>query len=87
VDAPGRKALDERRASDRQDCAGPVAVRFVEAQLVGPGANNSSEGVFFVAQGAVRVQVRLGDGEWREGELVRAQSMGEGKVGLAVRFV
>ena len=79
---------DDRRGDRRGELSGVVTVRFEDQQVVGPGQNMSEEGIFFVADGAVRVAVEVdGDGAWRTGEVVRVQSMGEGKVGIAIRFV
>ena len=77
----------ERRDTDRLPLDGAVTVYFDEQQVIGPGENISSQGVFFVADAAIRVRVMVdGAEEWREGEVVRVQSMGEGKIGMAVRF-
>lgn len=78
---------DDRRGSGRRPAAADVTVVFDGRPLVGPSENLSREGVFFVAEGSLRVRVKVGDGEWIEGEVVRAQSMGDGKVGVAVKFV
>lgn len=79
---------DKRRGDRREAMDGVVTVRFEDQQVVGPGQNVSDEGLFFVADGAVRVAVEVeGDGGCRSGEVVRVQSMGEGKVGIAIRFV
>jgi hypothetical protein len=78
----------ERRGGDRTPYAGDVTVHFAAEPIVGPGRNISREGVFFVAEGSVRVRVTV-DGSDREriGELVRVESMGEGRIGLAIRFL
>ncbi|MEM7206014.1 MAG: PilZ domain-containing protein [Planctomycetota bacterium] len=80
---------DERRINNRAPLDNEVTVRFEPQQVVGPGQNISEDGVFFVADAAINVQVEISGtgGEWRAGEIVRIQSMGEGKVGIAVRFV
>ena len=68
--------------------AGPVTVCFDELKLIGPGQNISPEGVFFIADTSLRVTVHVeGEDEPRIGELIRVQNMGEGRVGVAVRFV
>jgi hypothetical protein len=80
-------AQSERRSFDREPMEGTVTVRFAEQEIVGPGQNMSDEGVFFVADGALRVKIQVdGRGTWREGEVVRVQSMGEGRLGMAIRF-
>ncbi len=78
--------VHDRRDQARAVHEGDVAVEFVPQTLVGPGQNISDEGVFFVADGALTVRVDVGDGTQREAEIVRVQSMGEGRVGVAVRF-
>lgn len=76
----------ERRGGDRQPLAGEVVVRFEDTPLVGSGQNASPEGVFFVAEGAVRVRVQLEGEEPVIGEVVRMTTMGNGKIGIAVAF-
>ena len=76
----------ERRHDDRQPLMGEVVVRFEDTPLIGSGQNASREGVFFVAEGAVRVQVQLEGEEPVIGEVVRMASMGNGKIGIAVAF-
>ena len=78
--------VQDRRIGDREPIDGTVTVQFEEQQVVGPGQNMSEEGVFFIVEAALRVRVRV-DGEWRLAEVIRVQSMGEGKLGMAVRFV
>jgi len=78
----------DRRVIERVPMEGSVTVFFDEQQVIGPGQNMSEEGVFFVAEAALRVRVLIdGSDEWRDGEIVRVQSMGEGNLGMAVRFV
>ena len=82
-----KAGLGERRTADREPMQGAVTVAFGEQSIVGPGQNVSEEGVFFIVEGALRVRVRTSDGaEWRDGEVIRVQTMGEGKLGMAVRF-
>lgn len=76
----------ERRGGDRQPLAGNVVVRFDDVPLVGSGQNTSPEGVFFVADGAVRVRVQVAGQDPVVGEVVRMTSMGNGKTGIAVVF-
>ncbi len=73
---------DPRVAMDRQ-----VTLEFAAGAIVGPGQNISQQGVFFTAVGGLPVTVHI-DGEPvpLKGELVRFESMGEGRVGIAVRF-
>lgn len=77
----------ERRGQERANLDGTVTVAFSEQEVVGPGQNMSDEGVFFVASASLRVKVLVNEGEaWREGEVIRVQSMGEGRLGMAIRF-
>lgn len=77
----------ERRRDNRQSLGGAVTVQLPAQEIVGPGENLSSDGVFFVAAGAVVVEVILpGTSEVRRGELVRVTQMGAGRIGVAVRF-
>jgi hypothetical protein len=65
-----------------------VTITFTCRSIVGPGQNISAQGVFFVADTSIPVDVRIDGVESAvAGELVRVQSMGEGRVGIAVRFV
>ncbi|MHC5062662.1 MAG: hypothetical protein ACYTG5_01655 [Planctomycetota bacterium] len=78
---------DERRGDARQPFEGEIRVRLLDPILVGPGENISGDGVFFVTEGSVQVEVSAGeDGKVYQGELVRLHSMGGGKTGVAVRF-
>ena len=73
--------------SPRVDLAGQVTIRFAADALVGSGKNVSDQGVFFVADGSVPVKVTIEGREGElDGELVRVESMGAGKVGIAVKF-
>lgn len=76
----------DRRLADREAIQGAVRVRFADLELVGPGRNLSETGVYFVADATARVQVVV-DGVLREAEVVRVESLGNGKTGVAVRFV
>lgn len=79
--------LADRRRDVRQAVGGEVTVRLPAQEIVGPGENVSADGVFFVAEAALQVEVTLpGSGEVRRGELVRVHQMGGGRVGIAIRF-
>ncbi|MEZ5962328.1 MAG: hypothetical protein R3F56_00650 [Planctomycetota bacterium] len=81
------KDVAERRRDFRQSLAGTVTVRLQAQDIVGPGENVSPDGVFFVAEAALPVEVILpGTSEVRQGELVRVTQMGAGRVGVAIRF-
>ena len=77
----------ERRSSDRNPMMKSVEVRFSEESVTGPGQNVSEDGVLFITQESLRVRVRIGDEQWADGELIRVQNMGEGRIGVAVKFV
>ncbi len=82
-----RQPEPERRGEDRQPLAGQVVVRFDDVPLIGSGQNLSQEGVFFVADGAVRVMVQMEGRDTVVGEVVRMTSMGDGRTGIAVAFL
>lgn len=77
----------ERRHNERRALGGTVTVRLPAQELVGPGENASPEGVYFVTEGKLDVDVVLpGETEPRRGELVRVTQMGDGRLGIAVRL-
>lgn len=74
------------RQLPRVDIANEVTIRFEAGSIVGSGENISLQGVFFTADGSLPVTVQVaGRGEAR-GKLVRLESMGDGRIGIAVRF-
>ncbi len=78
----------ENRREARVPLAGEVAVQFDATAIVGPGQNVSSQGVFFTAEGSLPVTVQIvSKGRTLRGELVRFERMGDGRVGIAVRFL
>ena len=81
-----QQEVADRRLADREAIQGAVRVCFADLELVGPGRNISETGVYFVADATARVQVIV-DGVLREAEVVRVESLGNGKTGVAVRFV
>ena len=89
--SPRHDAVDsthrDRRMEDRLPMLGDVTVKFSGKPVVGSGQNISHEGVYFVAEGAVKVQVVLqGRDEPIAGHVVRVAIMGDGKTGIAVVF-
>ncbi len=84
----GQQELAERRIAERSVFEGRVVVDFADLELTGSARNVSSSGVYFVAEGKPRVVVRV-DGEPapRSAEIVRVESLGAGRFGIAVRFV
>jgi len=76
----------EGRRSERVPLDAVVSVSFPTIDIVGPGKNISAEGLYFTADAALPVTVHV-DGRAIHGHLVRFESMGNGKVGIAIRFV
>ena len=89
-DSPDHKAaldaVDDQRRADRTEFAGDVSVCFDGLEIVGPGRNLSETGVYFVAEASADVRVVV-DGVARVAELVRVERLGNGRLGVAVRFV
>lgn len=84
---PADVKTDERRDGPRVPMDDNVTVTLLTDVIVGPGQNISPHGVFFVAEASLRVKVQMpGASQAVEGKLVRVQHMGEGKLGIAVRF-
>ena len=77
-------AIDNRQA-ERVPLDAKVSVTFLPGAIVGSGKNISWEGLYFTAEGSVPVTVHI-DGREVKGHLVRFESMGDGKVGVAIRF-
>ena len=76
----------ESRRAERTPFDGEVTVSFAAGSIKGPGKNISREGLYFTADAALSVTV-LVDGREVAGQLVRFETMGDGKVGVAIRFV
>ncbi|MEO6595648.1 MAG: PilZ domain-containing protein [Planctomycetota bacterium] len=78
----------DNRVETRQALDATVTVHFDSTAIMGSAQNISQQGVFFTAGGSVPVTVRI-DGKDRSvrGELVRFDNMGDGRFGIAVRFV
>lgn len=81
-------ALQDARRDPRVPIDEQVTIEFDVARLVGPGQNVSAQGVYFTTHGSLRVQVRIGRSDRVvPGELVRLENMGDGRIGIAVRFL
>ena len=79
-------SLDHRRAP-RVGFDGQIQVTIEASELQGSGQNLSAQGVFFVAEGRVPVKVTIDGREGElQGEMVRIENMGNGSVGIAVKF-
>lgn len=85
---PSEQAVAENRRAPRVDMLASVTVVLPACEIVGPGQNISAQGLYFTTTAALRVMVRVaGSGQELEGELVRVESMGNGQLGIAVRFL
>lgn len=74
------------RRAPRVELDGDVTIRLEAGTIVGSGQNISVQGVYFTAPASLPVTVHIpGHGDLR-GDLVRLDSMGDGRIGLAVRF-
>lgn len=80
-----KSGIDARRDA-RLDLDGEVTIQFDAGAIAGSGQNISVQGVFFTAEATLPVTVRItGRGEVA-GRLVRLETMGDGRIGIAVRF-
>jgi len=76
------------RRDARVDLGESVTIDFAAGSIVGSGQNLSAQGVFFTAAASIAVTVRIdGRDQIVRGELVRVETMGDGRVGIAVRFL
>ncbi len=76
----------EARRDPRVDLDGEVTIQFDAGAIAGSGQNISVQGVFFTAEAALPVTVRIKGRGVVAGRLVRLESMGDGRIGIAVRF-
>lgn len=74
------------RQSPRVDLQSDVTITLDEATLVGSGDNISLQGVFFTTDEPITVTVQVANQGEVRGKLVRLESMGDGRYGIAVRF-
>jgi hypothetical protein len=64
-----------------------VTIRLAGDAIVGSGQNVSGQGVFFVSEASIPVSIEIeGRSDTLAGELVRIENMGEGLLGIAVKF-
>jgi|SoiMethySBSTD1v2_1073268.scaffolds.fasta_scaffold566562_3 hypothetical protein len=85
---PRNETQIDRRGDERGPLAGRVTVRFPAATFEAHGQNVSADGALFVLEDEVAVTVQIeGERAPRSGVLVRANALGPGKLGMAVRFV
>ncbi len=88
MDEPRTPVAKDHRREDRIPLDGQVTISIDAQQLPGPGRNVSAQGVYFTTTAKIRVQVQVpGQDAPIPGELVRVESMGDGSVGIAVRFL
>lgn len=84
---PTSTGADHRRG-ERLPLDEAVTVEIGAAVVTGSGQNISAQGVFFTTEGALPVRVCIGGAQpGVRGELVRYESMGGGRVGIAIRFL
>ncbi|MBL9078916.1 MAG: PilZ domain-containing protein [Planctomycetes bacterium] len=77
-----------QRREPRVPLDATVTVEVPATEIQGSGENISSQGVFFTAAGRLQVVVHIGGhGRTVAGELVRCETMGDGRVGIAIRFL
>lgn len=87
MDQPRAQTSIENRRDPRYGLEEQVTIRFEAGTIVGPGQNISLQGVFFTAAASIPVTVEIaGRADVVRGELVRVETMGDGRVGIAVRF-
>jgi len=80
---------DERRIHPRDPRAVPVEVHFEKTRLLGPSANLSPEGVYFLAEGSIPVTVTVtveGKKKTVKGRIVRIGAVNEKTLGVAIQF-
>ena len=85
---PKPNATQDQRRDQRVPIEEPVTIAIEAQNLVGPGMNVSAQGVYFTTTASVRVHVRVGNSQRTvPGELLRVEAMGDGNIGIAVRFL
>ncbi|HEX6811837.1 MAG TPA: PilZ domain-containing protein [Planctomycetota bacterium] len=85
---PTTPPIVEQRQDPRQELQEFVTIEFEAGALVGSGQNISAQGVFFTTTDSLPVTVRIsGKSEVVRAELVRYETLGDGQVGIAVRFL
>lgn len=88
MDEPRTPVAQNHRREERLPLDGQVTITIESQQIPGPGRNVSAQGVYFTTAAKIRVLVRApGHDAPIPGELVRVESMGDGNVGIAVRFL
>lgn len=81
------KVVQDRRGTERIPLEGTVSVKVVEGEILGPSRNISQEGIYFIAEAEMPVQVTLPmDGRVLSGKIVRVGAVRDGELGIAIRF-
>ncbi len=84
----GASTEDSRRRTPRLETNDSVRVAVAAQNVEGVERNISAQGVYFVADAKLHVNVYLeGSEQPVAGELIRVENMGDGKLGFAVRFL
>ena len=79
--------VTERRAATRLPTGGSAAVRIRETEILGPSRNVSPEGIYFIAEAEIPVEVRLPNANTTvSGKIVRIGAVRDGELGIAIRF-
>lgn len=86
MDAPKPPTQFQPRATPRRELDAEVTIRFGPGAIAGSGQNISEQGLFFTADASVPVSVHIAGRGVVHGHLVRLESMGGGRFGIAVRF-
>jgi hypothetical protein len=77
----------ERRDTPRIPIASTVEIRIIGSTFQGPSENISTQGIFFVTDAAIAVEVTVSPRHPPlHGRIVRVQSVRENTLGIAVRF-
>lgn len=85
-EANANASIDHRRGP-RSEFEGRVTLRFELPSVAGEGRNIAEQGVYLTtAQLPVTVEIE-GHDHPIAGHLLRVESLGEGRFGIAVRFV
>ena len=83
------KGATDRRGSPREARTYSVEIQFEKARLLGPSANLSAEGVYFLAEGSIPVTISIsteGKKKMVKGRIVRVGSVNEKTLGVAIQF-
>ncbi|MDP6423762.1 MAG: PilZ domain-containing protein [Planctomycetota bacterium] len=79
--------VGERRGSDRLSLEGSVCIKVIEQKILGPSRNISTEGIYFIAEAEMPVEVTLPEnGGVVTGKIVRVGAVRDGEIGIAIRF-